>query len=206
MLRRLAKEYACRLRICARSLRRVQKLGWSDSAVCDAVAFPTAERARARDDSGWLLPRIGAGQARCLDQDTGDLGRCPRRWWFTWMIFPRSDCSIASRRAGNALWCGGLSTIWLLGQAIARRSAKAENDGGELLQRDGIPGERDHASLSCRVQCSSAEPLVQHYSKANYYRIDGDRDPSLIASELFSGLPDRHKNKRPRSRSQGRFR
>jgi len=26
---------------------------------------------------------------------------------------------------------------------------------------------------------------VQHYSKANYYRIDGDRDPCLIAAELL---------------------
>ena len=79
--------------------------------------------------------------------------------------------------------CAACGAIYNLLSKPSRAGTRCENDGGELLQRDD-----DSESVIMRrfVEFNAAcEPLVQHYSKADYHRIDGDRDPSLIASELL---------------------
>jgi adenylate kinase len=148
----------------------------SDSVVCDAVA----SRLRSEREGGIILdgfPRT-VGQARCLDQILADLKMPPPLVLHLDISPERLLDRLTARRQ-----CAACGAIYNLLSRPSRAGTRCENDGGELLQRDD-----DSESVIMRrfVEFNAAcEPLVGHYSKAHYYRIDGDRDPGLIASELL---------------------
>jgi adenylate kinase len=148
----------------------------SDSVVCDAVA----SRLRNERERGMILdgfPRT-VGQAQCLDQILADLKLPPPLVLHLDISPERLLDRLTARRQ-----CAACGAIYNLLSRPSRAGSRCENDGGELLQRDD-----DSESVIMRrfVEFNAAcEPLVQHYRKANYYRIDGDRDPGVIASELL---------------------
>jgi adenylate kinase len=148
----------------------------SDSIVCDAVAL----RLRSERERGMILdgfPRT-VGQARCLDQILTDLKLPPPLVLHLDISPERLLDRLTARRQ-----CAACGAIYNLLSRPSRAGTRCENDGGKLLQRDD-----DSESVIMRrfVEFNAAcEPLVLHYSKANYYRIDGDRDPALISAELL---------------------
>ena len=148
----------------------------SDSVVCDAVA----SRLRSERERGMILdgfPRTVA-QARRLDLILADL-KIPAPLVLHLDISPeRLLDRLTARRQ-----CAECGAIYNLLSRPSRAGTRCETDGGELLQRDD-----DSESVIMRrfVEFNAAcEPLVQHYRKSAYHRIDGDRDPGLIAAELL---------------------
>ncbi|HEX4134933.1 MAG TPA: nucleoside monophosphate kinase [Bryobacteraceae bacterium] len=79
--------------------------------------------------------------------------------------------------------CGSIYNL------ISRPSAlgtRCENDGGALQQRDD---DKEAVILRRFTEFDlSCAPLVEYYRKGNYHRIDGDRDPETISTDLLTIL------------------
>ena len=158
----------------------------SDAVVCDAVAL----RLRGERERGMILdgfPRT-VTQARCLDQILVDLKMPPPLVLHLDISPERLLDRLTARRQ-----CAQCGAIYNLLSKPSRAGTRCENDGGELLQRDD-----DSETVIMRrfVEFNAAcEPLVQHYSSEDYYKVDGDRAPDLIASELLRILRPAKKQK-----------
>jgi adenylate kinase len=148
----------------------------SDSVVCDAVG----SRLRSERQKGMILdgfPRT-VSQAHCLDRILADL-KMPPPLVLHLDISPERLLDRLTARRQCAL-CGA---IYNLLSRPSRAGTRCENDGGELLQRDD-----DSESVIMRRFAefnAACTPLVGYYGKADYHRIDGDRDAAMISAHLF---------------------
>jgi adenylate kinase len=148
----------------------------SDEMVCDAVA----SQLRSERERGMILdgfPRT-LNQARCLDEILAGL-KMPRPLVLHLEVSAgRLRDRLMARRQ-----CGVCGTIYNVLSRPSRAGARCENDGSPLLQRED---DSEKAILRRFVEFNAAcAPLVQYYGKADYHRIDGDREPALISAELL---------------------
>ena len=149
----------------------------SDAIVCDAVASRLRRDLR---NSGIILdgfPRT-VKQAEFLDRLLAGLN-LPRPLALhldvaTELLIER----LAARRQ-----CKVCGMIFNLVSKPSKAGTRCENDGGELIERS----DDTEAAITRRMSEFEATfaPLIHHYRKGNYHRIDGDRDPEIIASELI---------------------
>lgn len=148
----------------------------SDSVVCEAVA----SRLQNERERGMILdgfPRT-VGQAQCLDQILVDLKMPPPLVLHLDISPERLLDRLTARRQ-----CAACGAIYNLLSRPSRAGMHCENDGGELLQRDD---DSEKAIMRRFAEFNATcSPLVRHYRQADYHRIDGDRDATLIASELL---------------------
>jgi adenylate kinase len=150
----------------------------SDDVVCEAVS------SRLRSDlpqRGIILdgfPRT-VKQAECLDRILSGMGMpgptvlhldVPRERLFS-RLTARRQCAV----------CG---EIFNLVSRPSSRGLQCEKDGGTLIQRED---DSEAVVLRRLIEFDLAcAPLVNYYSRANYHRIDGDRDTSVVLAELRS--------------------
>lgn len=101
---------------------------------------------------------------------------------------------IAPERLVNRLsarrQCSLCGAIFNLESRPSLLGTKCENDGGLLIQR-----EDDRKPVIRRRIAefeSGAAPLIAHYSKGDYWQIDGDRDPECVFEDVL-GIVSRRK-------------
>jgi len=148
-----------------------------DEIVCDAVG----SRLRCEgSDRGIILdgfPRTRK-QAECLDRILADTKTPGPLVLHLDVSRERLLGRLTARRQ-----CATCGAIFNLLSRPSSAGTRCENDGGELLQRDD-----DAESVILRrlaeFEASSA-PLIEYYRKADYHRIDGDREAGLISAELL---------------------
>jgi adenylate kinase len=149
-----------------------------DNVVCDAV------NARLRRDvptGGIILdgfPRT-VKQAECLDRILSGLGMTGPTVLHLDVSRERLLGRLTSRRQ-----CAECGSIYNLLSRPSSLGTHCENDGGVLLQREDdteavILRRLTEFDLSCA-------PLVDFYQKADYHRIDGDRDTEKVSAELLA--------------------
>lgn len=148
-----------------------------DAVVCDAVG---SRLRRENLDRGIILdgfPRTRK-QAECLDR----ILACMRMPGPLVLHLDVSRERLLGRLTARRQ-CAVCGAIFNLRSRPSSAGTRCENDGGELVQRDD-----DTESVILRrfaeFETSSA-PLVEYYRKADYHRIDGDRDTESIAAELL---------------------
>jgi adenylate kinase len=148
-----------------------------DAIVCEAVA---SRLRRDLPNGGIILdgfPRT-LKQAECLDKILAGM-RMPSP------LVLHLDVSREKlrERLTARRQCAQCGAIFNLLSRPSLTGARCENDGGELIQRDD---DSDSVVLRRFVEFeASCAPLVAYYRKADYHRIDGDRDPALISAELL---------------------
>jgi adenylate kinase len=162
-----------------RRLRKILASGSlvSDSVVCEAVG----SRLRSQSDQGIILdgfPRT-LNQAQCLDRILADLKMPPPLVLHLDISPERLLDRLTARRQ-----CAVCGAIYNLLSRPSQGGTRCENDGGELLQRDD-DSEKVIMRRFAEFNAASA-PLMRHYSQADYHRIDGDRDPALISTDLIN--------------------
>ena len=162
-----------------RKLREVMASGAlvEDYLVCAAVKSRLDCELRQRSIILDGFPRTLA-QAEFLDEVLGEIG-VPRP------LVLHLDVSreLLMGRMTARRHCGQCGTIYNL---ISRPSAlgeRCEKDGARLQQRkDDTEAVIRRRFVEFDLSCA---PLVEHYSKGDYYRIDGDCEPDEISSELL---------------------
>jgi adenylate kinase len=160
-------------------LRRVLASGSlvPDEIVCEAAG---ARLLRCEPGNGIILdgfPRT-LTQARYLDRMLERMGLPPARVLHLCVSHERLLERLTARRQ-----CSTCGAIFNLLSRPSSRGNVCEYDGGTLFQR-----EDDHAGAIQRRMHefeSSFGPLVEYYAGADYYRIDGDREPRLVSSDLI---------------------
>jgi len=148
-----------------------------DEIVCDAVASRLWSE---KSDRGIFLdgfPRTRK-QAECLDRILAGMKTPGPLVLHLDVSRERLLGRLTARRQ-----CATCGAIFNLLSRPSSAGTRCENDGGELLQRDD-----DSESVILRrlaeFEASSA-PLIEYYRKADYHRIDGDREPDSISAELL---------------------
>jgi adenylate kinase len=151
-----------------------------DETVCDAVRSRLERELPMRGIILDGFPRTRK-QAECLSRILSDMKMPGPVVLHLEVSRERLVSRMTARRQCAA--CGSIYNL------ISRPSAlgtRCENDGGALQQRDDdtevvILRRFTEFDLSCA-------PLVEYYLKGNYHRIDGDRDPEMISTELLTIL------------------
>jgi adenylate kinase len=153
----------------------------SDAVVCDAVRSRLRRELRAHiGNKGMILdgfPRT-ITQAECLDQILAGLKMPGPLVLHLDVSRQRLIERLTSRRQ-----CSDCGAIFNLVSRPSLAGLRCEHDGGELLQRH----DDTEAVIVRRLadfEASSAL-LIEHYRKAEYHRIDGDRDAGAISKELL---------------------
>jgi adenylate kinase len=149
----------------------------NDAIVCDAVR---SRLRRELPDRGMILdgfPRT-LKQAVCLDQILAGMKMPPPLVLHLEVSREQLLERLTARRQ-----CASCGAVFNLLSRPSSAGTRCENDGGELIQRDD---DSDGVILRRFVEFESAcAPLVDYYRKADYHRIDGDRDPALVSGELL---------------------
>ncbi len=156
----------------------------SDEMVCNVVA---ARLQREVPSEGLILdgfPRT-VRQAAFLDSILTDLG-LPKPTVFHLHVSETAlVCRLTSRRQ-----CASCGSVYNLLSRPSLRGSRCENDGGALVERDddseGIVRKR---LADFEITCA---PLLKYYADADMYRLDGDRDPDVIAGELAQAALRQH--------------
>jgi adenylate kinase len=150
----------------------------SDDTVCAAV---TSRLRRGDLERGVILdgfPRT-VNQARYLDRLLEKM-RLPRPLVLHLEISrERLAARLAARRQ-----CSRCGAIFNLQSRPSHRGSLCEYDGGSLFQRD----DDNETAIARRMDEFevSFKPLLSHYAGADYYRIDADREPTVISADLLS--------------------
>jgi adenylate kinase len=148
-----------------------------DATVCEAVG---SRLRRELPERGIILdgfPRT-LRQAKCLDEILSGIGIAGPMVLHLDVSRERLVGRMTARRH-----CAVCGSIYNLISRPSSRGTHCEMDGGVLVQR-----EDDTEAVILRrfrefdLACA---PLVEYYSKANYYRIDGDRESGVISAELL---------------------
>jgi adenylate kinase len=148
----------------------------NDAIVCDAVR---SRLLRERRGAGMILdgfPRT-LKQAQCLDEMLSGLGMPGPLALHLDVSTARLIERLTARRQ-----CAECGAIFNLMSRPSAAGTRCENDGGELLQRD----DDSQAVILRRLTEfeTSCGPVINHYRKGDYHRIDGDRDAGLVSAEL----------------------
>jgi adenylate kinase len=162
-----------------RKLRRLLASGSlvSDAVVCDAV------QSRLRGEPGRKgiildgFPRT-IKQAECLDRILAGLKMPGPLVLHLDVSRERLLERLTARRQ-----CATCGTIYNLVSRPSREESRCENDGRELVQR-----EDDTEAVILRRLTEFDElsaPLIAYYRKANYHRIDGDREAAAVSADLL---------------------
>jgi adenylate kinase len=149
-----------------------------DEVVCQAVR---SRLSRELPKQGIVLdgfPRTRK-QAECLDQILSTMGMPGPVVLHLDVSRERLLSRLTARRQ-----CASCGAIFNLLSRPSSRGTHCENDGGVLVQREDdteavIVRRLTEFDLSCAA-------LVDFYKKADYHRIDGDRDPELVSAELLA--------------------
>ena len=148
-----------------------------DKQVCHAVS---ARLHRELPKHGLILdgfPRTIA-QAECLDSVLSEMG-------LPAPLILHLDVSREKlvRRMTARRHCGRCGSIYNLLSRPSSLGERCENDGTELQQRSDDNEETIRRRfLEFDLTCA---PLVEYYSKGNYHRIDGDREPEAVSADLL---------------------
>lgn len=149
----------------------------SDAIVCEAVASRLRRELR---KTGIILdgfPRT-VKQAEFLDRLLAELNLAKPL-----ALHLDVATELLLERLTSRRQCTKCGTIFNLISSPSRGGLKCENDGGDLIARS------DDTETAIARRLSEFEatftPLIHYYRKANYHRIDGDRDPEIIASDLI---------------------
>jgi len=176
MLRGEAKRNTAR----GRKLRGILASGSlvDDSLVCAAV---DARLRRELPGNGIILdgfPRTVA-QANSLDSTLSDLGMGGPL--VLHLDVPRER--IVSRLTSRRL-CPTCGTIFNLKSRPSWLGSYCENDGALLMQRE----DDTEAVILRRLKefDRACAPLIKYYSRANYYRLDGDGDSESVSAALLA--------------------
>jgi adenylate kinase len=147
----------------------------SDEMVCAAVGA----RLR-RDAAGVILD----GFPRTLPQAVFLDDLLVERGWprptVIHLHVPRHELL---RRMTLRRQCAVCGAIYNLVSRPSLRGSRCEKDGGALVQRDDDP----EATALRRIgefEALSA-PLIEYYRGSDYRRVDGSRDPDLVAADLL---------------------
>ena len=149
-----------------------------DKLVCEAVR---AKLHRDMPAQGIILdgfPRT-VTQAECLDRILAGMG-LPGPMVLHLDVSRENLLSrLTARRQ-----CGACGTIYNLLSRPSAHGMYCEIDGEVLQQRedDSEPVIRKRL-VAFDLSCA---PLLEYYRKADYHRIDGDRDPAVVSSELLA--------------------
>jgi adenylate kinase len=150
----------------------------SDDVVCAAVS---ARLKRDLPTRGMILdgfPRT-VKQAQCLDQILSGMGLPGPIVLHLDVPRERLLSRLTSRR--HCAVCGG---IFNLVSRPSSRGTYCEYDGALLLQRED---DAEAVVLQRLIEFDrSSAPLVEYYSKADYHRIEADRDTATVSAELLS--------------------
>jgi adenylate kinase len=79
--------------------------------------------------------------------------------------------------------CAACGAVYNLISRPSLRGSRCEKDGGALVERDD-----DSEGVVLRRLAEFdriSEPLIEYYRGPDYHRMDGDRDPDSIASDLL---------------------
>jgi adenylate kinase len=151
-----------------------------DETVCDAVRSRLERELPTRGIILDGFPRTRK-QAECLSRILSDMKMPGPVVLHLEVSRERLVSRMTARRQ-----CAVCGSIYNLISRPSALGARCENDGGALQQRDDdteavILRRFTEFDLSCA-------PLVEYYLKGNYHRIDGDRDPETISTELLTIL------------------
>jgi len=154
-----------------------------DEMVCQAVSSRLRLELPARGIILDGFPRT-LRQAECLDRILSDLGIAGPV--VLHLDLPNGDVSrerLISRMTARRQ-CGVCGSIYNLMSRPSSLGTLCEKDGGVLLQREDdqeavIRRRFTEFDLSCA-------PLVEYYKRADYHRVDGDRDTEVVAAEVLA--------------------
>ncbi len=164
----------------ARKLRDILASGSlvDDNTVCRAVS---TRLKREISMHGIILdgfPRTPK-QAECLDRSLSGIGLPGPT-----VLHLDVSRELLLSRLTSRRQCATCGTIFNVLSRPSLLGDRCENDGGVLLQREDdteavIRRRLTEFDLSCA-------PLIEFYSKADYHRIDGDRDTEAVSAELLA--------------------
>jgi len=163
-----------------RKLRQVLASGAlvADSLVCEAVE---ARLKRELPERGIILdgfPRTRK-QAQCLDEILAGMGMPGPLVLHLDVARERLTGRLTARRQ-----CAVCGTIYNLLSRPSRSGDVCENDRGRLVQREDDTEEVIHRRMTeFDLACA---PLVEYYSKADYHRIDGDRETEAVSAAILA--------------------
>lgn len=149
----------------------------SDSVVCEAVGARLRRQLR---QQGMILdgfPRT-VNQAQYLDSVLADMKMPGPLVLHLDVSQQRLIARLTARRQ-----CPSCGAIFNLISRPSQTGAHCENDGVKLVQR-----EDDSESVIVRRLGEfefACGPVIEHYKNGDYHRIDGDRDPAIVSSELL---------------------
>lgn len=168
-----------------RKLRQMLAAGAlvADGLVCEAVE---ARLKRELPERGIILdgfPRT-LKQAQCLDEM---LAAMRKRGPLVLHLDVSRDRLMARLTARRH--CGVCGAIYNLLSRPSRTGNVCEKDGGRLVQRDDdsesvIQRRMTEFDLGCA-------PLVEHYRKADYHRIDGDQETAAVSAAILAIVGER---------------
>lgn len=164
----------------ARKLRDILASGSlvDDNIVCAAVR---ARLKRELPTRGIILdgfPRT-RNQAECLERILSNM-RMPGPL----VLHLNVSRPLLLNRLTSRRQCATCGTIFNLSSRPSLLGGHCEHDGGVLVQRE----DDTEAVIRRRLEefDLSFAPLVEFYSKADYHRIDGDRETEAVSAELLS--------------------
>jgi adenylate kinase len=175
---------------------RLRRLLASGSLVGDRMVCGLVESRLRREfpEKGAILdgfPRT-VQQAEFLDGLLADLG-------LETPLAIHLDVSSAGmvRRLTARRQCAVCGAVFNLISRPSLRGSRCENDGGALVQRD----DDTEGTIVHRLAAfeATSAPLIAFYRQREYLRIDGDRDPDLVAEDLLTIVAGRP----PRRRESG---
>jgi len=149
-----------------------------DEVVCQAVSSRLRLELPARGIILDGFPRT-LRQAECLGGILSDLGMAGPMVLHLDVSRERLIGRMTARRQ-----CGVCGSIYNLMSRPSSLGTLCEKDGGVLVQREDdkeavIRRRFTEFDLSCA-------PLVEYYRRADYHRLDGDRDTGLISAEVLA--------------------
>jgi adenylate kinase len=149
-----------------------------DEVVCEAVGSRLKRELPAQGIILDGFPRTRK-QAECLDQILSAMGMPGPLVLHLDVSRERLLSRLTARRQ-----CTSCGTIFNLLSRPSARGTHCDNDGGALLQRE----DDTEAVIVRRLRefDRSCAPVLDFYKKADYHRIDGDRDPEVISAELLA--------------------
>lgn len=155
----------------------------SDAIVCDAVASRLRRELR---NNGIILdgfPRT-VKQAEFLDRVLADL-----RFPSPTVLHLHVSQELLVERLTARRQCTLCGAIYNLLSRPSKKGTRCENDGAELVQRS----DDTESAIMRRMTEFDATfgPLIGYYRGGDYQRINGDRDPALIAAQLLRILSPR---------------